>query len=251
MSTHLQSAVLSTVAAARGLDAEIIVVADGCKLQDLEPTVRTIEIPKAGIVGALNAGIQCASKDYVVRMDSDDICHSKRFKWLAAFLRDNPDVDVVAGAVIKFGKGLPTWETPPLTKRSIEETLLHAGYAIAHPAAAIKRNTLEALGGYRFGTDGYEDVDLWLRILKAGGKISGTSHPAIYYRVHDEQASTLGDAVVWTWMSRKAELVLGFAKSQDWASLPSIYRPTWTARVVGCARPHEMEQEQTGAPARV
>ena len=70
------------------------------------------------------------------------------------------------------------------------EALLHGGYAIAHPAVAFRRSEALEFGGYTLGAEGFEDLDLWLRML-ASGDLQYVSSPApvLFYRVHRGQAS--------------------------------------------------------------
>jgi len=39
-----------------------------------DPRMRVIYLPEAGLVGALNAGIQATDSEFIARMDADDVC---------------------------------------------------------------------------------------------------------------------------------------------------------------------------------
>lgn len=200
----LNLAVGSTLRAAQGFDAEVIVVGDGITPNLASyPQCQVMSIPKSGISAALNAGVVKAKHEWIVRMDGDDVCHPRRFHWTDAFLANHPNVDVVGGAAVKFGAISPRWEPPPQSTREIREELLHSGYALAHPAITMKRNALLDVGGYSSEFDGLEDLDLWLRLLGEGGEIVGVDEPAVFYRVHAAQASSrTGDEDIWARLRR-------------------------------------------------
>ena len=172
-------------------DCELIVVLDGAGRAAPLPTVgrRTVSLvsPGTGISAALNAGLQAAGGDYLVRMDADDLCHPQRFRDLRRRSAGRPDI--IAGAIVKFGACRPSYEAPPRDARQAMEDLLHRGYAFAHPAAAVRREALERAGGYDPARDGLEDLDLWLRLLDGGAGFASSRLPHVFYRVHAEQVS--------------------------------------------------------------
>jgi GT2 family glycosyltransferase len=50
-----------------------------------------------------------------------------------------------------------------------------------------------AVGGYRAGFVGTEDWDLWIRMTRAGLRVTGTRYPTMLYRVHAEGLSRRGE----------------------------------------------------------
>jgi glycosyltransferase involved in cell wall biosynthesis len=188
----LQAALRSLAhAVGRRSDCEAIIVLDGLGQIRTPPRIgrRTrIQVsPGRGISNALNWGMQFAEGQYVVRMDADDLCHPTRFQDLQRLTKSSPDI--IVGSIVKFGACRPRYEEPPQAAPQALEDLLHRGYSFAHPATTIRRATLEACGGYDSRFDGCEDLHLWLRMLRAGAVLRGSSVPHVYYRVHGRQFS--------------------------------------------------------------
>ena len=93
-----------------------------------------------GISFRLNQAIDLAQGKYIARMDSDDIAYPDRLKIQVNFLKEHPDIDVVASQAIVFrddgsAVGLLT------TKITHEEICRHplSGFRFPHPAWMGKR----------------------------------------------------------------------------------------------------------------
>lgn len=172
--------------------AEVIIVLDGVawpsgKIDDTR--VRVVTSPGSGLSSALNSGIRVAVGDYIVRMDSDDICLPWRLNDTVRAI-ENSSADLIVAPIVKFGATVPLLEVPPSSRDLLLERLRHTGYAIAHPSVAIRKDVLLGAGGYRSEWDGVEDLDLWLRLLGCGEvSVARLRRPAILYRVHHEQTS--------------------------------------------------------------
>lgn len=175
-------------------DLELLVVGDGIDpLVVHDARVRTATIEGGGIVAALNAGLEAARGEYVVRMDGDDVCHPRRLLRLRRRVDCFPGVAVHAAAIVTFGTAIPRWEPPVRSSDEVTESLLHTGYALAHPAAAFRRSTVLAAGGYKLGLEGIEDLDLWLRLAQGGSRFLGTTETAVFYRRHRQQVTRTDD----------------------------------------------------------
>ena len=60
----------------------------------------------------------------------------------------------------------------------------------ANPGAIIRREMLLRVGLYDPSVDSWDDFDMWLRILKAGGKMAYNREPLVDYRLHGENTSS-------------------------------------------------------------
>jgi glycosyltransferase involved in cell wall biosynthesis len=139
--------------------------------------VRVIAGPGEGIAGALNRALAACDAEVVARMDADDVAHPRRLALQLEALRADPGLAAVGGRVRLFPRALVrdgmrryvAWlnglTTPALVARDL---LVEA--PLVHPAAAIRRGALEAVGGWREGPFP-EDYDLWLRLAARGGRL--------------------------------------------------------------------------------
>jgi hypothetical protein len=143
-----------------------------------------------GISRALNYGVSAAGCEYVVRMDADDIWAPQRALSVESLASSDPDI--ITGGIVKFGAVRAYREGPPKNSPAAVEALLHTGYAFAHPATTIRRSVVAAAGGYRTEYNGFEDMDLWLRLFATGVTLVGTNRCHVYYRVHSGQMTRRG-----------------------------------------------------------
>ena len=141
-----------------------------------DPRVRVLESPAdEGLVGALNTGWRAALAPIVIRLDADDTCDPERVKIQVDFLDRRPDLAAAAGTVrLRNAQGDGMRRYVDWVNHLTDEAAISRGRFIEcpviHPSAAIRRSTLDALGGYR-DTRWAEDHDLWLRLLESGGTI--------------------------------------------------------------------------------
>jgi len=188
---YLRQALLTVETALSGLDAELIVVANGPDAEAVENfvfdnrTLATTRIVRSGIpslIYSLNRGLEEAQGDYVARFDSDDICLPNRFKHQ---LR----IAVETGADFVFGSAeiiLADGTSAGTVKRS--GTSLWRICEPIHPTAMMRRSALIALGGYG-NLEFSEDYHLWLRAVNQGYRLVADPEQVIRYRVHQGQAT--------------------------------------------------------------
>jgi len=178
-------------------DLRLVAVDDGSTdatpgvLARLAARDRRLEIvrgPGEGIALALNRGLARCDAEVVARMDADDVSHPSRLSRQLEALGADPSLAALGSRVRLFprralGAGMVRYAawlnglvSPALVAR---ELLVEA--PLVHPAAAIRRATLEAMGGWRDGPFP-EDYDLWLRIGERGGRLSNLPLPLLDWR---------------------------------------------------------------------
>jgi glycosyltransferase involved in cell wall biosynthesis len=181
-------------------DFEFLIVDDGStdaslailqKYAAREPRIRLISRPNTGYVVALNEMLELARGEFVARMDSDDVCLPDRFERQVAFLRANPGVLAVGGAVILIDQDGAELITIPFPghDHEIQELALSGSTPLSHPAAMVRREALDAVGGYRKELVPAEDLDLWLR-LGERGRLANLSQVVLRYREHEASVSS-------------------------------------------------------------
>ena len=166
---------------------EIIVVDDGSKDRTLrileraskkDPRIRTMSIPHAGLIVALNVGLAECRGEYVARFDADDRAIPTRIEKQVAFLDQNPGIDVVGSKIRCFpdhfvGEGFrvyETWINSLITAEDISREI-YIESPLVHPSVTIRRKVLVHIGGYE--EHGWpEDYDLWLRLHTAGSRFA-------------------------------------------------------------------------------
>jgi GT2 family glycosyltransferase len=148
-----------------------------------------------GIAGALNRGLSRCDAPLVARMDADDVAHPERLAVQRAALEADPSL-AAAGSRVRLFPGRAVREgmaryaawlnglvTPELVRRD-----LFVEAPLVHPAATLRRATLEAAGGWRDG-DFPEDYDLWLRLAAAGARLTNVPRRLLAWRESPERAT--------------------------------------------------------------
>jgi glycosyltransferase involved in cell wall biosynthesis len=148
-----------------------------------------INSPSPGITSALNLGITHSDAEFIARMDADDVVINDRFNIQRKFLESHPK-HILIGSNIQLidsdGKtiGLKVY---PSRHQSIKRMFSFYN-PIAHPSVMIRRISLLESGLYKIGTDGYEDLFLWKKLINFG-KFKNTRKILLKYRIHDNQVT--------------------------------------------------------------
>ena len=131
---------------------ELVVLDDGStdgtvqRLQawaDLDDRIRPfVDGRSLGISARLNEGVRYSRAPIIARMDGDDICYPHRLETQLAFLRENPEVDVVgAGSMVFMSDGTP--RGPRSRPGGHEELTAHPllnGIPLTHPTWMGRRS---------------------------------------------------------------------------------------------------------------
>jgi glycosyltransferase involved in cell wall biosynthesis len=176
-------------------DFELVVINDHSKdqstsvFQDFaDPRFRIFKNPGMGLVDALNFGAGNCRTDWIVRMDGDDIMHTKRLEYLWHAVSHSPELDLVANRVELFSLKpqkngyveYMRWQNNVLTQREIDLNI-YVEAPFAHPGVMFKKSTFDLLGGYREG-DFPEDYELWLRMHEHGARMVKIPETLLYWR---------------------------------------------------------------------
>lgn len=198
------------------LSDEVILVEDGALTEELESIVRNYESKEPslkvvrlatnqGLGAALNVGMKHCQYDYVIRMDSDDICFPKRFENLIAVVEDNPDLDVVGSWTQEFitdKNGEKIFTAVKRFPHTISENKRYSRKRcpVEHPAVILKKESVIKAGSYQpFYL--YEDYYLWARMLVNGAKFYNIQEPLLYFRTSEDAIKRRGG-----WKYAKSEM---------------------------------------------
>lgn len=162
---------------------EVIVVEDGplpVTLHDIidswRETIHISSVPlkkNVGLGRALHCGVHECSHALVARMDSDDICHSMRFKKQVAFLEKHPKIDVVGSWISEFEgdeSNIYAYRTLPESPEDLSR-FARKRNPLNHMSVMFRRDKVIEVGGY--GQSVFiQDYHLWARMLLNGSQIA-------------------------------------------------------------------------------
>lgn len=192
---------LSSVLAQTFADYEIIVVNDGAP--DTEELERVLEPYRERIVylkqenrglsGARNTAIRAARGEFIALLDADDMWEPDYLAVQVAGMRDDPETDVLYADAHIFG-------SPPLAGRNFMREFPSEGEVTAESlisqrchvmiCVTARRDTVVRVGMFDESLRSCEDFDLWVRIVKAGGRIRYHRRVLARYRYRIGSLST-------------------------------------------------------------
>lgn len=147
-------------------DRRIVVISDG---------------ENRGISARLNQAVSMAQGKYFCRMDADDIAFPNRLEKQFAFMEKNPQIDLVASAVVVFNSvGDLCGVVAP---KSIHSDICKhpwRGFCFPHPAW-MGKSVWFNMHPYSSGADGAED-QLLLYSTHRGGAFAGMPEVLLGYR---------------------------------------------------------------------
>jgi glycosyltransferase involved in cell wall biosynthesis len=195
---YLRPAVDSILAQMFG-DFEFIIIDDGSSdgspgvLRDYaarDPRIRLTVRPNKGLTLTLNEGLQQARGEFVARMDCDDVALPERFEKQVVALRADPSLVCVGGhfELIDGKDRLLTRLRPPTDDETIQKLLLRGHTAICHPAAMMRRDAVNRVGGYDPHFKTTQDLDLWLRLGEIG-RLGNVPEVVLKFRQHETSVS--------------------------------------------------------------
>lgn len=175
---------------------EVLVVANG----GVEPSAAAVEgarvlsLPELGRSAARNAGVEAARTPLVAFLDDDDLVLPGRID------RQRDSLERAPGAALSFGRvrvvdddGIPFDDWNRLLAERFHRLavrgadvpeLLAAQAPIYTSATVVRRDAFLDAGGYDTRFEAYEDLDLYLRLARAGGLVACIGEPVALYRLH-------------------------------------------------------------------
>ncbi len=213
-------------------DFEIVAVDDGSTDQtrdqlemwaQKESRLRIARIPHAGIIQALNHGLDLCRAPLIARMDADDVAHPDRLIRQVELLEQRSEI-AAAGSLVE---GFPAetlregykiyidWLNRLVDPDAIAREIFIES-PLAHPSVMVRKSWLDKVGGYE--EHGWaEDYDLWLRMHTAGAQFGKVPEILLYWREHaDRLTRTDSRYSVENFLRAKARyLMLGPLRGRD------------------------------------
>lgn len=140
-----------------------------------------------GLARSSNRVVEVARSSLIARMDADDLAHTDRLRKQVDVLEASSDV-VLVGCLAEGIDHRGDLVRP----RGVGRVLRRSPYApFPHGSAMFRKDAFEQVGGYRERCEGWEDVDLFLR-LYAVGEVFTLIEALYMYRFHTNSATLTG-----------------------------------------------------------
>ena len=185
----------------QGVELELIAVDDGSRdgsaalLQRLWQgcpwPLRLLRLEGEGVAAARNLGWRSSPAPLVAFLDADDLCLPGRLAGQAALLAAEPSLaHCLCGWQRLDGEGRVLQDVQPWLEGAGFDPVSALRHKAVLPSAwMLRREALEATGGFERGLHHAEDVDLLLRLALAGAQGRWLKRLACGYRVHAGGAS--------------------------------------------------------------
>ena len=159
--------------------SEMIIVKDGPLTPELEAALagsalpfesKTIQLPTNQTLGiARREGVAAAKHGWIALMDSDDVLVPNRFEIQLALVKEYPNIDILGGQIAEFDT-LPC-KTHAMRRVPVSHTEIIAYAKKRNPFNAMtvmfKKDLAVKSGSFRY-FPGFEDYDLWVRMIMNG-----------------------------------------------------------------------------------
>ena len=180
---------------------ELILVNDGspdtARLEQiLRPYLSRIVYIKQenkGVSAARNTGIRAARGKFYTQLDSDDLWEPQYLATQLSYLERNPTIDLVypnalifndhSNVVVEFMRVSPS-DGEPTFERLIRQQ------CTVMTSVTARMEAINRAGLFDESLRGCEDFDLWLRIIKTGGRIGYQRETLVRYRRHLDSLSS-------------------------------------------------------------
>ncbi len=124
-----------------------------------------------GPAAARNTALKHARGDFVAVLDSDDMAPPERFELSLKAFEEDPELVLVGGqhAIIgPEGDIRERVERPTLPNAEFHERLEQYGMPLPHSSCMIRRDVIQAVGGYDERLPASQDYDMVLRVSSHG-----------------------------------------------------------------------------------
>lgn len=136
-----------------------------------------------------NKAIKSAKGEYVVVVDSDDICLPNRFEEQVSFFKNNSNVDVLGTSYCLFFDDME--DECEMVVSADSNDLRNGTPPVHNPTCMIKRKTFVDYGYYDAMYDNAEDYELWLRWFSQGARFENMQKVLYKKRTHVGSVSIL------------------------------------------------------------
>lgn len=175
-------------------DFDLLIINDGSTDNSLgiiqsykDPRIKLINNDQnLGLINSLNKGIGLIHSDYIIRMDSDDICLPNRIEAQVNFMDAHPEVGASGSHYFQLKEDKHFEIDLPISSEEIKAFLIF-NCPLAHPTTIIRKQVLDTYHiKYETGYLYSEDYHFWLQLSKVS-QLRNLKESLIYYRMHANQ----------------------------------------------------------------
>ena len=176
---------------------EIILVDDGStdeyvklKLKQLESVekIKVVYKENGGPSSARNEAFKHSKGDYILPLDSDDMIMAGYIKTCVNILRGNEKISPVYCDTHHVGQMNGVEERPEWTKERLVQGPFIVNCSMFH------KKSFEVVNGYDESLFGWEDYDMWIRMMKAGYIGKRIPKPLFIYFHHEKDGTVSTEA---------------------------------------------------------
>lgn len=188
-----------------------------------DPRIRLLQTDNGGLPTARNRAIAASSTPYVALLDGDDILEPDFVSAMIAAIEASPRIGFATGDATFFGadrvgERFSAW-CPQALPATLERVIRREFNIFG--LTAMRREAIDAIGGFDTSLRSSEDLDAWIRLLAAGWELAYVPRPLARYRRREGQMS--GNTPV---MLRTAHAVMSKARDHL-AGRPEAEAASW------------------------
>lgn len=143
---------------------------------------------RLGPSGSSQAAAQLASTEFVARMDADDVAHRERLAVQLAAFHDMPSAVLIGSTFEMIDGDGKVFRGPAPSRISGDSPPFN------HSSIMYRRSSFDAVGGYRPGTEFFEDLDLYRR-MSDQGDLAILNRPVVQVRFAGQNVRLRDDAL--------------------------------------------------------
>lgn len=150
------------------------------------PKIKTVFRESNGHIAlATNSALELASGEFISLMDHDDLLSPDALFETVKVINEHPDADLIYSDEDKIEDD--KWHVEPFFKPDWSPDFLLSCNVITH-FATVRHSLMKRIGGFRAGSEGAQDWDLFLRITELTDKVYHI--PKIIYHWRKTENST-------------------------------------------------------------
>jgi len=160
-------------------------------LEPFRDRIHRLTLSPPGVSAARNLAVKSARGHIIAQLDGDDIWEPNALEILVGMLENDPSLDLVFPNAVLFGdaktEGALFQQLFPARRPVTYEDVV-TRRTIVFGAGAYRKAVFEQVGGFDESIAYGEDLDLWIRMLRAGARIDFTEKVLYRYRRRPDAA---------------------------------------------------------------